>query len=134
MGLSQSEFCNVIRETLTFRTDDPDRGAMARDIQEIGKDTPEGRNFSRREVLGLIGATAAACRRPGEESALAHTQNTNSLIVRIDAKPETIAIDISKTAVIVVDMQNDLVLRVACSTCRELTFWGFERLLAPQKC
>ena len=67
------------------------------------------RNFSRREVLGLIGATAAASlvAGPGEESALAQTQNTNSLIVRIDAKPETIAIDISKTAVIVVDMRND---------------------------
>ena len=82
---------------------------MARDIQDIEKETPEVRNFSRREVLGLMGATAAASlvAGPGEESASAQTQNTNGRIVRIDAKPETIAIDISKRTVIVVDMQND---------------------------
>lgn len=33
--------------------------------------------------------------------------NTNSRVVRIDAKPEPIAIDTARTAVIVVDMQND---------------------------
>jgi ureidoacrylate peracid hydrolase len=41
------------------------------------------------------------------ESASAQTQNTNSRIIRIDAKPEAVAIDIKKTAVIVVDMQYD---------------------------
>jgi len=91
MGLSQSEFCKVICETLTLRTDDPDRGAMARDIQDTGKERSEVRNFSRREVLGLIGATAAVSlvAGPGEESASAQTQNTKGRIVRIDAKPET---------------------------------------------
>ena|SRR5450755_1335340 len=104
MGLSQSDFCNVICETLTLRADNPDRGTMARDIQDNENERSEVRNFSRREVLGLIGATAAVSlvAGPGEESALAQTQNTNGRIVRIDAKPEAIAIDIKKTAVIVV--------------------------------
>jgi len=35
------------------------------------------------------------------------TQNTNGWIVRIDAKPEPLSIDIGRTALIVVDMQND---------------------------
>ena len=35
------------------------------------------------------------------------TQNTKSRIVTVDAKPERLAIDVTKTAVIVVDMQND---------------------------
>jgi ureidoacrylate peracid hydrolase len=133
MGLSQSEFCNVIRETLTFRTDDPDRGAMARDIQDIGKETPEGRNFSRREVLGLIGATAAASlvAGPGEESASAQAQNTNSRMVKIDAKPEAIAIDISKTAVIVVDMQNDFASRGGMLDLAGIDISGIRKAIVP---
>jgi ureidoacrylate peracid hydrolase len=35
------------------------------------------------------------------------TQNPKSRIVTVEAKPERLAIDITKTAVIVVDMQND---------------------------
>lgn len=34
-------------------------------------------------------------------------QNQQSRVVRVDTKPEPIAIDVTKTAVIVVDMQND---------------------------
>ena len=34
-------------------------------------------------------------------------QKTKGATTRIDAKPEPIAIDMAKTAVIVVDMQND---------------------------
>ena len=77
-------------------------------------ETPETRNLSRREVLGLIGATAAASLVGGvsEQSASAQqasatTHNLKSRIVKFDAKPEPTAIDIAKTAVIVVDMQND---------------------------
>jgi len=44
----------------------------------------------------------------GEESVSAETtQNPSGRIFRIDAKPEPIAIDITKTAIIVVDTQND---------------------------
>jgi ureidoacrylate peracid hydrolase len=90
--------------------------------QDIGKETPQPRGFSRREVLGVIGATAAASLVgfPGEESALGAeeriasgeltsfaSKTTSSRVVVIDAKPEPIEIDTARTAVIVVDMQND---------------------------
>lgn len=84
---------------------------MKRDIE---KETPETRNLSRREVLGLIGATAAAslAGKAGEPSTVAQqtiaaTQNTKGRIVSFGAKPEPITIDTARTAVIVVDMQND---------------------------
>jgi ureidoacrylate peracid hydrolase len=84
---------------------------MKRDME---KETPEARNLSRREVLGLIGATAAVSLvgGAGEQSASAQqtsapAQNMKSRVVRFDAKPEPIAIDIARTAVIVCDMQND---------------------------
>lgn len=77
-------------------------------------EAPETRNLSRREILGLIGATAAASLVGGadEQSASgqqagAATQNMRSQIIEFEAKPEPIAIDSAKTAVIVVDMQND---------------------------
>ena len=84
---------------------------MKRDME---KEDPQARNLSRREVIGLIGATAAASLvgGAGEQSASAEqtnasNQKTKSGIARIDAKPEPITIDTAKTAVIVVDMQND---------------------------
>ena len=84
---------------------------MKRDME---KETPETRNLSRREALGLIGATAAAslvggvAEQPASaEQTGAPIQNTKSRIVQFAAKPEPVAIDIAKTAVIVVDMQND---------------------------
>ncbi len=72
--------------------------------------TPDTRNFSRREVLGLIGATAAASLVAvgGEAAASAEqVQSAKRRVVKIDAKPEPLALDLAKTAVIVVDMQND---------------------------
>jgi len=84
---------------------------MKRDIR---KGTPRARNLNRREVLSLIGATAAASLvgGTGEQIASAvqmnsRTQNAKSRPVKIDAKPEPITIDAASTAVIVVDMQND---------------------------
>src|SRR6266478_809782 len=85
--------------------------AMKRDIR---KGTPRPRNLNRREVLTLIGATAAASLVGGTGEQIASaiqmnspTQNAKSRPVKIDAKPEPITIDSAKTAVIVVDMQND---------------------------
>ena len=84
--------------------------AMRRDIE---KQTLQSPNFSRREVIGLIGATAAASLVVGvggEKSASADETSATTPtkgIVRIDAKPEMITIDTAKTAVVVVDMQND---------------------------
>ena len=105
---------------------------MARDIS-IAKEAPEARNFSRREVLGLIGATAAASfvAGPGEESASAQAQNTNSRMVKIDAKPEAIAIDISKTAVIVVDMQNDFGSKGGMLDLAGIDISGIRKAIVP---
>jgi ureidoacrylate peracid hydrolase len=81
--------------------------------REMEKKASQARNLSRRKVLGLIGATAAASLvgGAGEHSASAQTsapiQNKKGRMVTFDAKLEPIAIDTAKTAVIVVDMQND---------------------------
>jgi hypothetical protein len=76
--------------------------------------TLERRNLSRRAVLGIMGATAAASFVAGatEQPAAAPqtsalSQNITSRIIKFDAKPEPIAVDIARTAVIVCDMQND---------------------------
>src|SRR2546429_8035541 len=68
--------------------------------------------ISRREMLAamaissLVGAAKGpAFNRPNTASDSFHS--TRSRIVRIEAKPDPIAIDTAKTAVIVVDMQND---------------------------
>jgi ureidoacrylate peracid hydrolase len=79
----------------------------------VETETPETRNLSRRQVLGFFGATAAASlagargEQASAEQMSAPTQNQKSRVVRVDAKPEPIAIDNTKAAVIVVDMQND---------------------------
>jgi hypothetical protein len=82
--------------------------------REMEKKAPQALNLSRRKVLGLIGATAAASLVAGarEYSTSAQQtstpmQNMKSRMVTFDAKLEPIAIDTAKTAVIVVDMQND---------------------------
>jgi len=78
------------------------------------EEAPEFRNFSRREVLGLIGATAAASLVGGAveptvsaEQTSAPTQNTKSRVVKFDAKPGPVAIDTARSVMIVCDMQND---------------------------
>ena len=90
-------------------------------------------NFSRREVLGLLGATAASSLvgGNGEESASAQTQNANSRIIRIEAKPEAVAIDISKTAVIVVDMQNDFGSKGGMLDLAGVDISGIRNAIAP---
>lgn len=68
--------------------------------------------FSRREMLAAVAisslggvAKGSVFNQPNTASDFFHP--TKSRIVRIEAKPEPIAIDTAKTAVIVVDMQND---------------------------
>src|SRR6266436_5764890 len=84
--------------------------AMKRDIR---KGTPRPRNLNRREVLTLIGATAAASLVGGTGEQIASaiqmnspTQNAKSRPVKIDAKPEPITIDSAKTSVIVLALKN----------------------------
>jgi ureidoacrylate peracid hydrolase len=102
------------------------------------REAPRALDLNRREVIGLIGATAAASLvgRAGEQSASAEqasapTQNTVSRIIRIDAKPETIAIDISKTAVIVVDMQNDFGSKGGMLDLAGIDISGIRKAIAP---
>jgi ureidoacrylate peracid hydrolase len=102
------------------------------------KETPESRNLSRREVLNLIGATAAASLVVGigEQSASAQqvsapTQNRESRIVKVDGKPEPIAIDIAKTAVIVCDMQNDFGSKGGMFDLAGIDISGIRKAIGP---
>ncbi len=110
---------------------------MAREIGDVEIKAPQARNFSRREVLVVMGATAAVSLvgGPGEESAAAqpsaHIQNTNSRSARIDAKPETTSIDIAKSAVIVVDMQNDFGAKGGMFDLAGIAISGIRKAIGP---
>ena len=98
---------------------------------------PETRNLSRREILGLIGATAAASLvgGAGQQSASAEqvsksTQNPKR-VARVEAKPEPIAVDIGQTAVIVVDMQNDFCSKGGLLDRAGLDFSMIQRAVGP---
>jgi ureidoacrylate peracid hydrolase len=55
----------------------------------------------------------------------------NSRIVRIDAKPEAIAIDVTKTAVIVIDMQNDFGAKGGMFDLAGIDISGIRKAIAP---
>ena len=106
--------------------------------RNLEKETLEGRNPSRREVLSLIGATAAASLVGGvseqsvsAQQASAPTHNLKSRIVKFDAKPEPTAIDIAKTAVIVVDMQNDFGAKGGLLDLGGIDISGIRRAIGP---
>ena len=64
--------------------------------------------YSRREMLGLSVGLSGLALTSGAGSIFAQeAKRTPTRILTIDAKPDPIAIDAAKTAVIVVDMQND---------------------------
>jgi ureidoacrylate peracid hydrolase len=74
------------------------------------KRTPLGYGYNRREVLLLTGVAAAASLvegAPEQQSQNQPTPATDSRLFRIEARPGPIVIDTPRTAVIVVDMQND---------------------------
>jgi ureidoacrylate peracid hydrolase len=105
--------------------------------QDMEEETREARNLSRREVIGLIGATAAASLvGAGEQPASAQqtsapTHNTKSRMVEFDAKPEPIAIDTAKTAVIVVDMQNDFGTKGGMLDMGGIDISGIQKTIDP---
>lgn len=68
-------------------------------MKEGPADPIRPRDLTRREMLLLAGATAAA--------AVVDAAPTHGSLVKMDAKPEPIVLDTARTAVIVVDMQND---------------------------
>jgi isochorismatase family protein len=103
----------------------------------VENESPETRNLSRREILGLIGATAAASLvgGAGQQSASAEqvsksTQNPRR-VARVEAKPEPIAVDIGQTAVIVVDMQNDFCSKGGLLDRAGLDFSMIQRAVGP---
>ncbi len=66
------------------------------------------KGFSRREMLGMTVGLSGLAMTGGVGSIFAQeAKRTPTRILTIDAKPEPIVIDAAKTAVIVVDMQND---------------------------
>ena len=105
---------------------------------DMEKETPRTRNFSRREAFGLIGAAAAASLADGAGTQPASAQTTNaptrklkSRVITIDAKPGPIAIDSAKTAVIVVDMQNDFGSKGGMFDRAGIDISMIERVVAP---
>src|SRR5882757_1828498 len=97
--------------------------------------TEKHNTSTRRELLRnaavAIGAASLVV-SPGEVNASAkQTQGTSSRIVRIDAKPEAIAIDIKKTAVIVVDMQNDFAAKGGAADLAGIDISGIRNAIAP---
>ena len=64
--------------------------------------------LSRRQMLEMTAGLGGLAMTGGVGSVFAHdAKRTPTRILTIDAKPEPITIDLAKTAVIVVDMQND---------------------------
>jgi len=61
----------------------------------------------------------------------APTQSKHSRVFRIDAKPEPIAIDIAKTAVIVVDMQNDFGAKGGMFDLAGIDISGIQKAIGP---
>jgi len=59
-----------------------------------------------------------------------HQHRSKSRPVKIDAKPEPITIDAARTAVMVVDMQNDFGTEAACSTMLDL-YSIIQRAIGP---
>lgn len=63
--------------------------------------------LSRREMLGALAVTSLATVTKGSAVSRPFFHSTKSRMITIDAKPAAIPIDTAKTAVIVVDMEND---------------------------
>ncbi|HXM96362.1 MAG TPA: cysteine hydrolase [Candidatus Dormibacteraeota bacterium] len=105
---------------------------------DMKNESPAIRNFSRRQALGLIGATAAtslvgsAAEQPAlSEQGGAPVQNAKSRLVSFDAKPNPLAIDTAKTAVIVVDMQNDFGAKGGMMDLAGLDISGIRKAIDP---
>ncbi len=66
------------------------------------------KQVSRRQIMGMTMGLSGLALTGGLGSIFAQeTKTMSTRILTVDAKPESIAIDTAKTAVIVVDMQND---------------------------
>jgi ureidoacrylate peracid hydrolase len=81
---------------------------MERDSEE---NSSRPTDLTRREVISWMAASVASLIAGTRMASSQHTSTSVQMgkkgIIKIDAKPSTITIDLASTAVIVVDMQND---------------------------
>ena len=83
--------------------------------------------ISRREVVGIgaaVGVAAVAARHAGAQRAVGR-------MVTIEARPAAISIDTARTAVIVVDMQNDFGSKSGMFHRAGIDISGIQKAVAP---
>ncbi len=92
--------------------------------------------LTRRQMLAAMAVSTVGGAVKGSvinqpKSARHLLSNTKSRIIRISAKPEPIAIDIAKTAVIVVDMQNDFGSKGGMFDRAGIDISGIQKVIGP---
>src|SRR5258707_8048069 len=110
------------------------RGARRRVLGVIIADIVEGSMNRRRFLANGIGITAATWATSGIGlSRTLPTQNPGSpeRIVKLIAKPTLIDINLARTAVVVVDMQNDFCSRGGCLDREGVDISITRRAIAP---
>ncbi len=76
------------------------------------EETPQSCGVNRREILGFIGATAAVSLVGSVETQSASTEQTSvpsgakNQAVNVDAKPRAFAMEMARTALIVIDLSH----------------------------
>ena len=90
------------------------------------------KGFSRRQVLEMTVGLSGLALTGGAGSIFAQkAKQTPTRILTIDAKPEPIAIDAAKTAVIVVDMQNDFGSKGGMFDRAGIDISGIQKAIGP---
>lgn len=94
------------------------------------------RDLTRRHMLAAMSVSTLGAVVKGSgvnQPASSHhlSSVTNSRTIRIDAKPEPIAIDTAKTAVIVVDMQNDFGSKGGMFDRAGIDISGIQQVVGP---
>ena len=88
--------------------------------------------LSRRQVLEMTMGLSGLAMTGGVGSIFAQeAKQTPTRILTIDAKPEPIAIDVAKTAVIVVDMQNDFGSKGGMFDRAGIDISGIQKAIGP---
>jgi ureidoacrylate peracid hydrolase len=92
--------------------------------------------INRRQMLAGIAVSTVAAAVNGSvtnqpKSARHFSSNTKSRIVRITANPEPIAIDTAKTAVLVIDMQNDFGSKGGMFDRAGIDISGIQKVVGP---
>ena len=100
---------------------------------ELGNEmTKQEKGFSRRQMLEMTVGLSGLAMTGGVGSVFAHdAKRTPGRMLTIDAKPEPIAIDAAKTAVIVVDMQNDFGSKGGMFDRAGIDISGIQKAIGP---